>query len=125
MADRKYDVGILGVWVGCNYGSIMTYYALNQMITSFGYSVIMIDKVLPKNSGSDFEHQMTHSRRFGMEHYNIAPALELKDYKKFNDLCDTFVIGSDQVWNYGISKSAGKAFYLDFADDNKKKIAYI
>ena len=124
MADKKYDVGILGVWVGCNYGSIMTYYALNQMITSFGYSVIMIDKVLPKNSGSDFEHQMTHSRRFGMEHYNIAPALELKDYKKLNDLCETFVVGSDQVWNYGISKSAGKAFYLDFADDNKKKIAY-
>ena len=23
-----YDVGILGVWYGCNYGSIATYYAL-------------------------------------------------------------------------------------------------
>ncbi len=124
MADKKYDVGILGVWMGCNYGSVATYYALNQVISSLGYSVLMIDKVLPKNSGKDFEHEMTHARRFANEHYNIAPALELKDYHKLNDLCDTFVIGSDQVWNYGISKSAGKAFYLDFADDSKKKIAY-
>ena len=26
---EKYDVAILGVWYGCNYGSIATYYALH------------------------------------------------------------------------------------------------
>lgn len=125
MADnKKYDVGILGVWMGCNYGSIMTYYALNQMIESMGYSVLMIDKIRNERIGRDVELEMTHSRRFAKEHYNISPSLTLSEYTKLNDHCDTFIVGSDQVWNYGISKHSGKKFYLDFADDSKRKIAY-
>ena len=122
--NKKYDVGILGVWMGCNYGSVMTYYALNQAIKALGYSVLMVDKILPANAGRDAEYEMTHSRRFAKEHYDIAPPLKLNELKKLNELCDTFVIGSDQVWNYGISKHSGKSFYLDFADSTKKKIAY-
>ena len=41
---QKYDVGIMGLWYGCNYGSIMTYYALNNVVTSLGKSVLMLDK---------------------------------------------------------------------------------
>lgn len=37
-----YDVGILGVWYGCNYGSIATYYALQQTIEKLGYSTLMV-----------------------------------------------------------------------------------
>ena len=122
--NKKYDVGILGVWMGCNYGSIMTYYALNQAIKALGYSVLMVDKILPANKGKDAEYEMTHSRRFAKEHYDIAPPLRLSEMNRLNELCDTFVIGSDQVWNYGISKHSGRSFYLDFADSTKKKIAY-
>lgn len=125
MADnKKYDVGILGVWMGCNYGSIMTYYALNQTIQSMGYSVLMIDKVLTEKSARDVEYGRTHSRRFAEEHYNISVPLKYNEYGKLNDICDSFVVGSDQLWNYGISKNFGKKFYLDFADDSKRKIAY-
>ena len=48
----------------------------------------------------------------------------MEDLKELNELCDGFVIGSDQVWNYGISRDFGKMFYLDFAEEQKKKIAY-
>lgn len=123
MADKKYDVGILGVWAGCNYGSIATYYALHQIITGMGYSVLMIDKPRISN-GQDVEMQMTHSRKFAAEHYNISKSYELDKMIELNNICDTFVIGSDQVWNYGISKNFGKSYYLDFADSRKKKIAY-
>src|SRR5690606_15462782 len=44
--------------------------------------------------------------------------------KELNSLADTFVIGSDQVWNYGISRGFGKSFYLDFAADDKRKVSY-
>lgn len=120
--EKKYDVGILGVWSGCNYGSIATYYALNQIISSMGKSVLMIDK--PILSEKDVEREETHSRRFGREHYHISEQYRLQELSKLNAICDAFVIGSDQVWNYGISKNFGKAFYLDFAEDNKKKVAY-
>ena len=120
--SKKYDVGILGVWSGCNYGSIATYYALHQVIASMGKSILMIDK--PILSENDVERKETHARRFGREHYHISKQYRLEDLKKLNELCDGFVIGSDQVWNYGISRNFGKMFYLDFAEEQKKKIAY-
>lgn len=121
-AKEHYDVGIFGVWSGCNYGSIATYYALNQIVSSMGKTVLMIDK--PILTDDDVELKETHSRRFAREHYNISKQYKLNQMQALNGLCDAFLIGSDQVWNYGISKNFGKAFYLDFADDEKKKIAY-
>lgn len=119
---EKYDVGVLGLWMGCNYGSIATYYALNKVLESMGKSVLMIDK--PVLSDKDAERTMTHSRRFANEHYNISAQYPLNELNKLNEQCDAFVIGSDQVWNYGISKNFGKTFYFDFVEESKKKIAY-
>lgn len=119
---EHYDVGIFGVWSGCNYGSVATYYALNRVISSMGKNVLMIDK--PLLSDNDPEIKETHARRFGREHYHISKQYRLEQMHLLNRICDTFVIGSDQVWNYGISKNFGKAFYLDFAEEEKKKIAY-
>ncbi len=119
---KHYDFGIVGVWMGCNYGSVATYYALNQIVRSFGKTVLMIDKPLIVNN--DVEHSLNHSRRFANEHYKISQQYRLEDFGKLNDLCDGFIIGSDQVWNYGISKNTKKMMYLDFASDEKKKIAY-
>ena len=107
MSNNHYDVGILGVWTGCNYGSIATYYALNKIITGMGYSVLMIDKPRLSNK-RDVEMEMTHSRKFAYENYDISKSYLIKDIGELNEICDTFVIGSDQVWNYGISKNFGK-----------------
>lgn len=123
MSEKKYDVGILGVWMGCNYGSIATYYALNKIISGMGYSVLMIDKP-QTNVKEDVELSMTHSRRFAQEHYEISKSYKLQEFSELNSLCDKFVIGSDQVWNYGISRNFGKSFYFDFADSTKGKVAY-
>ena len=43
---KKYDVGILGVWFGCNYGSIATYYSLYYAIKNMGKSVLMISQTI-------------------------------------------------------------------------------
>ncbi len=118
----KYDVGIIGLWSGCNYGSIATYFALNQVISSMGKSILMIDK--PILMEDDVELKQTHSRIFANKHYHISKQYHLNELHELNEICNTFVVGSDQVWNYGISKNFGNYFYLDFAEDNKKKIAY-
>lgn len=119
---KKYDVGVLGLWSGCNYGSVATYYALNMVLRSMGKSVLMVDK--PILSDRDVEREDNHSRRFAKEHYNISKQYYLNEFYKLNQLCDSFVLGSDQVWNYGISRNFGKVFYFDFADKEKKKIGY-
>ena len=39
-----FDIGVMGFWYSCNYGSMLTYYALNNVLTDMGKSVLMIDK---------------------------------------------------------------------------------
>ena len=118
---KKYDVGVMGFWYSCNYGSILTYFGLNHILREYGYSVLMIDKpVLFKN---DIEYRDTHSRLFAKENYDISNIYEIKDLVKLNDICDTFILGSDQLWNYGLAKPFGYAMFLDFVNDDKKKLA--
>lgn len=122
MAD-KYDVGILGVWYGCNYGSIATYYALYSIIKDMGKSVLMVHRpwIAPFNEEG---MEKRHSMKFARSHYDISKAYHVDDIHELNDLCDSFVLGSDQLWNYGVTKAFGHSYFLDFADDDKRKIAY-
>lgn len=117
-----YDVGILGVWYGCNYGSIATYYALQQTIEKLGYSTLMVH--YPRLKPDDGRMKGRHSIRFAEEHYDISPSYHVSEIKVLNQYCDAFVLGSDQLWNYGVTKIFGHSYFLDFAEDNKKKIAY-
>jgi len=119
--EKKYDVGLVGVWYSNNYGSIATNYGLNRVLEGLGYSVLMIDKIKMENDG---ELSMTHARRFAKEHYDISPYYSMEEFEKLNELCDIFMVGSDQIWNWAVSRQVGKIYYLDFVDESKKKIAY-
>lgn len=121
--SKHYDVGILGVWFGCNYGSIATYYVLNRIIQDMGKSVLMVHR--PWINPFDTEEmESRHSMKFARAHYDISESYNVEDMYKLNDLCDTFVLGSDQLWKYGVTKIFGHSYFLDFADKDKKKIAY-
>ncbi|AEF84645.1 2-oxoglutarate decarboxylase [Treponema primitia ZAS-2] len=122
MNKKKYDIGVLGLWHSCNYGGVLTYYGLHETLKSLGFSVLMISKI--NASLTDPERGDTFSMRFARMHYNISKYYTLSDISELNDLCDAFIVGSDQLWNYGISKNFGKAYYLDFAYNTKHKISY-
>lgn len=77
--NRKFDAAIYGVWFGCNYGGVATYYALHEILRSFGLNVIMIDK--PMINKNDSEHGDTHSRRFVKEHYEISRMLKTENFQ--------------------------------------------
>lgn len=121
-SNEHYDVGVVGVSFGANYGSVLTYYSLYKTIQDFGNKVLMVSKI--GAHADDPEVQDTHAMRFASEHYNWSKIYNQDTVGDLNRLADTFVIGSDQVWNYGISRGFGKAFYLDFVNDDKRKISY-
>lgn len=121
-SNEHYDVGIVGVSFGANYGSVLTYYSLYKTIQDFGNKVLMVSKI--GAHADDPEVQDTHAMRFAREHYNWSKIYNQDTVGELNSLADTFVVGSDQVWNYGISRGFGKSFYLDFANDDKRKISY-
>lgn len=120
--NKKYDFGIIGVWYGLNFGSALTYFSLQSQLKKMGFSTLMIEK--PGWSSDDIERQNTHTRRFANEHFQMSEPCSLAHLHELNNICNGFIVGSDQVWNYGISRGTGKTFYLDFVEDSKRKIAY-
>ena len=121
---HHYDIGIVGLWYGLNYGSILTYYALYEIVNSMGHDAIMVNK--PKELWNDkYSDRNTIANRFIYDHCNVSNIRgTLQDWREMNDHCDTFIVGSDVVWNYKICGSESKQFFfLDWVKDDKKKIA--
>lgn len=121
--DKKYDVGILGVWYGCNYGSIATYYSLYRLVRDMGKSVLMIHRpwIEPFD---EIGMENRHSMKFARKHYDISKPYHVDEIAVLNEKCDTFLLGSDQLWKYGVTKVFGHGYFLDFAGDDKNKVAY-
>lgn len=122
---KKYDVGVLGVWFGANYGSLLNGYATYKTLKSLGYSVLMVNK--PNARPNDWEVLNPHCSKFINKFYPEEDISELLPYDRMGELnwmCDTFLIGSDQIWHYNLIKGFNFSFLLNFADDDKKKISF-
>lgn len=121
--NRKFDVGVIGLWYGRNYGSMATYYALHQVLKNkFHLSVLMIENPLKPKDEVDLTK--THPRKIANEFYDVSQQYKINDLKNLNANCDAFIVGSDQLWNIGLSRPYRQTYYLDFVDESKKKIAY-
>lgn len=125
---KKYDFGIIGWWYSTNYGAALTSYALYSAIETLGYRPILLDISKPlARWNSAIENKLNVDRQFIYHHCEVSPAysssVELRDA---NDLCEGFVIGSDQLWNLwpGQQAAEGSIYFLDFATEEKQKVAY-
>ena len=120
--NRQFDVGVIGLWYGRNYGSMATYFALHQTLTNMLHlSVLMINNPLAPTSEN---YEKTHPRLVAKKFYDVSLVYPLNELYKLNSHCDTFIVGSDQLWNIYLSRPYRQMYYLDFADERKKKIAY-
>lgn len=124
--DKKYDVLILGIWYGGNYGSILTNFALYTFLKELGYKCAFVD--MPNilwPSSRIHRNPLFISRKFCNKYFDLTPKYaDCMDLEKLNALCDTFIVGSDQLWNYKTFKSAETFFFLDFVKPEKRKISY-
>lgn len=119
-----YDIGIVGLWYGLNYGSVLTYYSLYETVRSMGFDALMINK--PEFLWTDrYSERNSIANKFIYKYCNVSNIRKGKySWSDLNNFCDTFVVGSDVVWNYQIcGREAGQFFFLDFVEDSKKKIA--
>lgn len=118
---KKYDIGYVGWWDSKNYGSALTSFALNRVLRKMGYSVLMLEHrgIIPR------EKYDSYGIQFAQHFYDISKITTEKNFSRFNDVCDTFLVGSDQLWNWWCIKDLGFSFFfLDFVNKNHKKIAY-
>lgn len=117
----RWDVGIVGWWFASNYGSALTYYVLGKSIERMGKSVIFIPVPQLNNHNWDVDTQIVE--KFMAKHFRIAKKRQYDNLKEVNQFCDSFLLGSDQMWTESTTKLVGYSFFLDFADKEKKKIA--
>lgn len=119
-ATQKYDIGYVGWWNSDNYGSALTSYAMYKTLEKMGKTVIMLEHPGLRPD--------VHKDQFGMQFakhfYNLTDITTTKQNNRFNSLCDTFLVGSDQLWNWWNIQESPGYFFLDFAYKDHKKIAY-
>lgn len=123
--NNHYDVGIAGLWYGFNYGSILTYYALYETIKQFGLDPFLLAKPY-KLWTERYADVNSIAGKFIYPRCNVMNYRQHdNDWLMMNNHCDAFLVGSDVVWNYEVcGRESGAFFFLDFVQDNKKKIAY-
>lgn len=124
MKEKKFDVCIVGMWYGINYGSVLTAYALYKTVKDLGYSAIMANK--PKQLWNDsFYAENSLANRFARKYLVTAPAFDnYADNEQLNSLSSTFIVGCDTLWHYPLVRTVPTFFFLDFVKDSKKKISY-
>lgn len=119
-SQRRFDVGLIGLWYGRNYGSIATYYALHYILQNeLGLAVLMISNPLGMRDETN-----TPPYQIANKFYDCSKKYDLADIKILNNHCDTFMVGSDQLWNIYLSRPYKYLYYLDFVEEGKKRISY-
>lgn len=112
-----YDIGMV-LYMSDNYGSVATNVGLYKNLEKKGYTPIVMDS---QASLGDV------SKKFAAKYLNISSKyIEKGDHRAANDLCDVFIIGSDQSANWDLK---GPKYYPDrrllgFVDNEKLKLAY-
>jgi hypothetical protein len=144
----KPKVGILTLPVNNNYGGIIQLAALYNFIESNGYQAIWIDKRHPDNlikfllkkiieSNPLFKiYDPKNFKTIKLFLQQVQPFFNNylssktqtiytnKELKTATKDFDYLIVGSDQIWRLGYIKDNYPTYFLDFASEKQKKIAY-
>ena len=120
MKEKLYDIALCGGTFNNNFGATLTYYALYRYLELQGYKTVLLPP-----SEKAFKGGMQEGNVFD-KYCTVAPNYFKTNITKFNELANTFILGSDQMWNpnCGLYKDLGMKCFLDYVKDDKKKIAY-
>lgn len=120
--QKKFDVGLVGIYTVENFGGAITYFALYKAITKLGYSCLMIER--PMNA----PHKPSDMSVYEFppyKSYERAPIYPNKEsMHELNGNCDKFIVGSDQMFNDYLYNNFGRWCTLDWVKDSKIKLAY-
>ena len=123
--NSKYDIGLVGGWTTPNYGGSLTYYALFNVLQDMGFSVILITHPRLSRISWDVVIKNMKFDIFPYPSYSyMEPSQSIVEMKKYNQICESFVVGSDQLFNYKMYSDMDGFVNLRWVNDNKRKIAY-
>lgn len=123
MPGYKYDVGVYGCWAELNYGSELTYFALYNVLKQMGFNPFFIER--PMNAPWHSKNFPLLFKKNPYMPYEICPPSHNKcDMRRLNNICGSFIVGSDQMWHQSLNRDFGNTCFLDFINSNKRIISY-
>lgn len=145
---NKKKVGIISIHYGINFGSALQAYALYHYIREkYNYNVEIINYIPPRYRGRRlyaynkkknlngllrWVYRSLRSvyldnlfKNFLRRHVSISPTIftEEEAAKRYSNY-DYLVTGSDQIWNSDYNEGIDRMYYLSFAKNSTRKIAY-
>ena len=121
--NPRFDVLLLAIYSNRNFGGTLTYYALYTILNKLGYSCLLADR--------PFESPWKPTKNIGVFRENPYPEYLLipqtnyrEEMRKYVEICDTVMVGSDQFYYFPLYHSCSDIFSLDFVDSSKRKVAY-
>ncbi len=122
---NRFDIGLVSNYYAINFGGSLTQYALYHVLEDLGYNVLMIERPKSTRDRASLKSMEVIYKEIPYPEEALAPQYDTRaDMRALNDRCDMFVVGSDQLFQYGLYQALDKFVGLDWAADNKKKFAY-
>lgn len=123
--ENRADCMIINFWSTVNYGAALTCYGVQCLMEKLGCNA----KVINYSAHESFEGSFAD--KFGKKYLNLTtPIRTYADFLALNKSCNTFIAGSDQIWNCGCIKESHNSkdyhtmFLLDFVQGDNKRISY-
>ncbi|MBR6347661.1 MAG: polysaccharide pyruvyl transferase family protein, partial [Spirochaetales bacterium] len=117
--DGQYDVGLVTFYFVNNYGAIITAFSLYDYLDRKGYKTVMVAK--PSFWWGDFDSEKRPlSVSFYENHAEFTKVYDRENIDELDDLCKSFVVGSDQLWNQKLYANAGYYTLLGFSKKSKR-----
>ena len=120
--EKKFDLGIACVQVYQNYGSAFTNFALYKIIKDCGLKPLLIEQPLSSEITPLAERNFINYPFPAEECARIFTDKE--DMRSLNGICQAFLVGSDQLFNFEIYKRIDGFTKLDWVDEGVDKYCY-
>ncbi len=120
---ERYDIGLVGIPIYVNFGGTLTYYSLYCLLEDYGYKTLMISR--PKSCGyAPIMPELVFEKNPYPDNILRLQLRDKEEMSELNNCCETFLVGSDQLFNADLYYRFGEMITLDWVRDNHKKIAY-
>lgn len=132
--NKQSKVGILTFhYSNHNYGALLQTYASVVNLRKMGLEPIVVNLQPPKSYFKDVSlgRQLLNRiipntfEQFRTKYIPLTSKIsDANELIQLNEVFDAFYVGSDQVWRPGFTNENLKHYFLDFATNDKLKVAY-
>ena len=122
------DCMVLNLWPAVNYGAMLTCFGLQCLLEDMGLNVRIINYIFDIKQNKNYSKSF--AKPFADKYLKLTKPIKTHDdFCALNDICSTFIVGSDQVWRRRIMNShhsgtTSTTYLLDFVKSGNKKLSY-